>query len=94
MDQTDVVIQLLLTFHDQTQREIMDGLEDRVELVSKDVQMLPALSHEATRAITDGKQTIVSAASEGIDQYRGAAADFSVSNLGCTLSQYMFTKIR
>jgi hypothetical protein len=52
----------MLTSYCQTQRKIMDGLEHRVGLATKDVQMIPALSHEISHAVADDRQTIVSAA--------------------------------
>ncbi|CAI7565821.1 unnamed protein product [Penicillium glandicola] len=63
------------------QDSITKSLDDRVNLVKRDTQLLPALPANVQQAITDGKETITNAVSDGMDSFVNpvAATDYKVS---------------
>lgn len=69
------------------QKTITKSLEDRVDLVRKETKLLPALPETVKQAITDGKEQIISAVSNGLDSHINpvaAASSYEVSKPPCT----------
>lgn len=58
----------------------MDGMEQRAQDAAKDVKQLPPLPDQKIKAIESGKEVVVQAATEGLENYKPPVVARSFGN--------------